>query len=186
MAVATNKLTDTTGIQLNRDAFVVIIKTEWNAHVTDVLEEGCIKVLDANNISHKTLLVPGAFEIPFTIHKYWQVLKETEEDDLLDEDFLVEIEKIENYTPKEIHFPDAFIALGCVIKGDTPHFEYVCQGVTQGMMHLNTTLPVPILNGILTVHDQMQADERTGGRNGHKGEECAAAAIKMIALSQSL
>ena len=185
MAVAGNKLTDTTGILLKRDAFVVIIKTEWNAHVTDLLEDGCVKVLDANNVSHKTLLVPGAFEIPFTINKYWQVQKELEEDDLLDEDFLVEIEKIENFNSKEIHFPDAFIALGCVIKGDTPHFEYVCQGVTQGMMYLNTTLPVPVMNGILTVHDQIQADERIGGRYGHKGEECAAAAIKMIVLSQS-
>ena len=107
MAVATNKLTDTTGIQLNRDAFVVIIKTEWNAHVTDLLEEGCVKILDANNISHKTILVPGAFEIPFTINKYWQILKEKEEDDLLDEDFLVEIDQVENFTPKEINFPDA-------------------------------------------------------------------------------
>jgi len=185
MAIAADKLTDTSGIQLNWDAFVVIIKTEWNDHVTDLLEEGCIKVLDANNISHKTLLVPGAFEVPFTINKYWQALKDKEEDDLLDEDFLVEIEKIEKFTPKEIHFPDAFIALGCVIKGSTPHFDYVCQGVTQGIMHLNTNLPVPILNGILTVHDQVQADERTGGRHGHKGKECAAAAIKMIALSRS-
>ena len=85
-----------------------------------------------------------------------------------------------------IKLPDAFIALGCVIRGDTPHFEYVCEGVTQGIMNLNITLPVPIIYGVLTVNNQVQADERLGGSHGHKGEEAAAAAIKMIAFSQSI
>jgi 6,7-dimethyl-8-ribityllumazine synthase len=75
--------------------------------------------------------------------------------------------------------------LGCVIKGDTPHFDYVCAGVTQGIMQLNTTLPVPTIFAVLTVDNEEQAKERMGGKHGHKGEEAAAAAIKMMALVDS-
>ncbi len=176
MAVSTDKLTDTTGIQL-KDAFVVIVKTEWNAHVVDVLEEGCIKILKGNGVNYKTVIVPGAFEIPFAVNKYWQSLMDAEPD-------FFETKKTQAAI-KEIKYPDAFIALGCVIKGDTPHFDYVCAGVTQGIAQLNITLPVPVIYGLLTVNSQIQADERMGGRHGHKGEEAAAAAIKMIALSES-
>ena len=159
MAVSNDKLIDTTGIRL-KDAFVVMVKTEWNAHVTDILQEGAIQVLEENGVKHNTLCVPGAIEIPFAIKHYF-----------------------ENCGTKR---PDAFIALGCVIKGDTPHFDYVCTGVMQGVIRLNLTLQVPVIFGVLTVFDQMQADERTGGRHGHKGKEAAAAAIKMISLSASI
>ena len=159
MAVSNDKLTDTTGIRLKKDAFVIIVKTEWNEHVVSLLEEGCTKVLKENNVGFRVITVPGAFEIPFAVKHCWDRAEDLK--------------------------PDAFIALGCVIRGDTPHFDYVCSGVTQGIMDLNISLPVPVLYGVLTVNDQMQADERTGGRHGHKGGECAAAAVKMIALSQS-
>ena len=164
MAISSNNLTDTTGIQLTKDAFVVIVKTEWNDHVISILEDGCKKVLDLQGVSYKVLEVPGAFEIPFAINKYWSIAT----------------------TNQGERLPDAFIALGCVIRGDTPHFDYVCEGVTQGIMNLNITLPVPVIYGVLTVNNQLQADERLGGSHGHKGTEAAAAAIKMIALSQSL
>jgi len=65
------------------------------------------------------------------------------------------------------------------------HFDYVCNSVTDGITHLNVTLPVPVIFGVLTVNTLEQADERIGGKHGHKGEEAAATAIKMIALSQS-
>jgi 6,7-dimethyl-8-ribityllumazine synthase len=185
MTVSTNKLTDTTGIQLT-DAFVVIVKTEWNAHVVDVLEEGAIKLFKDKGVAFKTLTVPGAFELPFAVNNYWQNLKELEEEDLLDEEFLLEIEKLDKFKPKKIKFPDAFIVLGCVIKGDTPHFDYVCAGVTQGIMQLNTSLPVPTIYGVLTVDNEEQAAERMGGKHGHKGQEAAAAAIKMMALVDAL
>ena len=81
--------------------------------------------------------------------------------------------------------PDAFIALGCVIRGGTPHFEYVCKAVTEGVMQLNLLLPVPTIFGILTVDNEEQAKERIGGIHGHKGEEAAVTAIKMIAVNQS-
>ena len=164
MGISNKNLTDTTGIQLTKDAFVVIIKTEWNEHVVSLLEEGCKKVLEENQIEFIVITVPGAFEIPFAVKKYWT-------------------NSSENRNAKT---PDAFITLGCVIKGDTPHFEYVCEGVTQGIMNLNISLPVPVIYGILTVNNQLQADERIGGKHGHKGEEAAAAAIKMIAFSQSI
>jgi 6,7-dimethyl-8-ribityllumazine synthase len=72
-----------------------------------------------------------------------------------------------------------------VIKGDTPHFEYVCRAATDGIVQLNLQLPIPTIFGVLTVNTQEQAEERIGGKHGHKGEEAAATAIKMIALSQS-
>ena len=178
MAISSSNLTDTTGIQLTKGAFVVIVKTEWNAHVVDLLQEGCLNIFARNNIDYKIIEVPGAFEIPFAIQKYWASKKQTVE--------LDEIGSIEGFPNRSsVKIPDAFIALGCVIRGDTPHFEYVCEGVTQGIMNLNISLPVPVIYGVLTVNNQLQADERLGGKHGHKGEEAAAAAIKMIALSQS-
>ncbi|HSN62197.1 MAG TPA: 6,7-dimethyl-8-ribityllumazine synthase [Ferruginibacter sp.] len=161
MANSSPQIFDTAGIQLKKDACVVIVRTEWNAHVVDKLEEGCIKILKENNIAIKQITVPGAFEIPFAIKDYWEKTK---------------------YNDCK---PDAFIALGCVIKGDTPHFEYVCNAVTDGVLQLNLQLPLPSIFGVLTVNTQEQADERTGGIHGHKGEEAAAVALKMIALSQS-
>ncbi len=185
MAVSAQNLTYTTGIQL-KDAFVVILKTEWNAGIVDELENGCIRILKENKVAFKTITVPGAMELPFAVNKYWQHVKELEEDDLLDEEFLLEIEKLDKFKPKKIVFPDAFITLGCVIKGDTPHFDYVCAGVTQGIMQLNTSLPIPTIFGVLTVSDNEQANERIGGKHGHKGEEAAAAAIKMMAMVDGL
>jgi len=160
MAVGSSEIFDTSGIRINKNAFIVIVRTEWNAHVVDLLEEGCLKVLGEKNVRTRIIVVPGAFEIAFAIKNYWEKYGVTE-------------------------LPDAFIALGCVIRGDTPHFEYVCNAVTQGIVQLNFLLPVPTIFGILTVNDQVQADERTGGRQGNKGEEAAATALKMISL-QSL
>ncbi|MFZ1529199.1 MAG: 6,7-dimethyl-8-ribityllumazine synthase [Ferruginibacter sp.] len=159
MSQSTSNIFETTGIRLPADAFVVIVRTAWNAHVVDVLEQGAKKVLEENGVAHQVLEVPGAVEIPFAIKSYWE--------------------------HQQQKTPAAFIALGCVIRGDTPHFDYVCNSVTDGITQLNILLPVPTIFGILTVNDQLQADERTGGRLGHKGEEAAATAIKMIALKES-
>lgn len=150
-----------TGIP-DRNACIVIVRTEWNAAVVDELESGCKKVLKAQEVNNiKVLTVPGAFEIPFGIKSYWEMNRSMDV------------------------FPSAFIALGCVIRGDTPHFDYVCKAVTDGVVQLNLLLPVPTIFGILTVDNQQQADERIGGRHGHKGEEAAITALKMIALQNS-
>ena len=147
------------GIPLLQDAFVIIVKTEWNAHIIDRLEEGCIKVLTESGVQSKTIVVPGAFEIPFVIKTLHANSSQT---------------------------ADAFIALGTVIKGDTPHFDYVCKGITDGVMQLNLSLDVPTIFGVLTVNTEQQAEERIGGIHGHKGEEAATTAIKMIALQRSI
>ena len=74
---------------------------------------------------------------------------------------------------------DAIIVLGSVIRGETPHFDYICQGVTQGIAQLNATNDIPIVYGLLTTNDLQQAKDRSGGRLGNKGDECAVVAIKM-------
>jgi 6,7-dimethyl-8-ribityllumazine synthase len=146
------------GIQQLKDALVVLVKTEWNAGIIDELEAGCKRVLDQYGVSHQTLVVPGAVEIPFAIRQ----------------------------SRASSHAATAYIALGCVVRGDTPHFDYVCQSVTHGITELNLTLDVPVIFGVLTVNTQEQAEERIGGRHGHKGEEAAITALKMMALSQKL
>lgn len=156
MSANSNSLLNTTGIQLPKGACVVIVRTEWNPAIVDALEAGCKKILDANKVAYKVLNVPGAFEIPFGVKRYWEQYKYKDDK------------------------PHAFVALGCVLRGDTPHFDYVCKGVTDGIVQLNLTLPVPTIFGILTVDNQQQADERIGGRHGHKGEEAAITALKMI------
>ncbi len=147
------------GIPIVKGAFVVIIKTEWNALITNKLEEGCIKLFEENGIGWKTILVPGAFEIPYAVRMYRK---------------------------QGLPHADAFVAFGAVIKGDTPHFDYVCKGVTDGIVLLNNSIDVPTIFGILTVDNESQALERIGGKHGHKGEEAAITAIKMIHFSRSL
>jgi 6,7-dimethyl-8-ribityllumazine synthase len=146
---------------ISQDALVVLVKTEWNHEIVNELEKGCLAVLHEKLIKTKTLVVPGAVEIPFAVQLYWN-------------------------NAKKKNKPQAFITLGCVIRGDTPHFEYVCQAVTQGVSQLNVTLPVPTIFGVLTVDSDEQARERIGGRHGHKGEEAAVTAIKMMLLSEQL
>jgi len=158
MSENNTNILNTTGIQLPADACVVIVRTEWNAGTVDKLEAGCKAVLDKHHAGYKVIHVPGAFEIPFAIKKYWEQHKYKEDK------------------------PLAFIALGCVLRGDTPHFEYICQSVTSGITQLNLLLPVPTIFGVLTVDNQQQVDERTGGKHGHKGEEAAITALKMIAM----
>lgn len=158
MSTSSANLYDTTGLHLPKGACVVIVRTEWNGASIDKLEKGCIKVLDENNVHYKIITVPGAFEIPFSIRSYWDAHKYKEDK------------------------PHAFIAMACVIRGDTPHFDYVCKAVTDGVVQLNLSMPIPTIFGVLTVDNQQQIDERTGGEHGHKGEEAAVTALKMITL----
>ena len=141
---------------------MVIVRTEWNAAIVGALEEGCHRALEQAGVrNRKVITVPGAFEIPFGIKSYWEAHKYKDDR------------------------PCAFISLGCVLRGDTPHFDYVCKAVTDGVLQLNLSLPIPTIFGVLTVDNQQQADERIGGRHGHKGEEAAITAVKMISLLKS-
>ncbi|MGZ3882395.1 MAG: 6,7-dimethyl-8-ribityllumazine synthase [Flavisolibacter sp.] len=145
-------------IQQLKDVLVVLVKTEWNAQIVDELERGSLTIFNQYRIKTKTLVVPGAIEIPFAIQQY----------------------------SNSHNAISAFIALGCVIRGGTPHFEYVCQSVTQGVTQLNLSLPVPVIFGVLTLDNLEQAKERTGGIHGHKGEEAAITAIKMMILNKQI
>ena len=157
--VANSKLfQERKGIRQLANALVVLVKTEWNAAIVDELENGCKKILHSNGIRTKTIVVPGAVEIPFAIKQCWA----------------------------QTQVPAAFIALACVIRGETPHFEYVCQSVTSGISQLNISIEVPVIFGVLTVDNEDQAKERIGGKHGHKGEEAAITAIKMVLLNNHL
>src|ERR1700685_793605 len=151
----TTDLPDLTGVS------AVIIRTEWNDAIVGVLEQGCREVLDQAGIAYRVVTVPGAFEIPFMIRAYWDAHKYKDDR------------------------PRAFIALGCVLREDPPHFEYVCRAVTDGVLQLNMTLPVPTIFGVLTVDDQQQAGARIGGKRGQQGEEAAVTALKMISLQKN-
>jgi 6,7-dimethyl-8-ribityllumazine synthase len=160
--VSNSKLLDIDAGILKEDACIVMVRTEWNAAIVDELENGARRKLDELGVQKIGLItVPGAVEIPFGIKSYWDAKKY--QDDR----------------------PCAFIALGCVIRGDTPHFDYVCRAVTDGVLQLNLTLPVPVIFGVLTVDNEQQAMERIGGKHGHKGEEAAITALKMVTLNKS-
>ena len=118
-----------------------------------------MEIFSQYKIDYKVINVPGAFEIPFAIKNYWS---------------------------NSINKPSAFIALGCILQGDTPHFDYVCKAITEGVLQLNLTLPVPTIFGVLTVNNHQQASERIGGKQGNKGIESAITALKMIALQYAL
>ncbi len=146
------------GIQKLKDALIILVKTEWNASIVDELENGCRRIFELYDIKCKTVVVPGAVEISFAIKQAFLHTKKVK----------------------------AFVALGCVIKGDTPHFDYVCKSVTDGITALNLELPVPSIFGVLTVDNEEQASARIGGAHGHKGEEAALTALKMILLNNQL
>lgn len=134
-----------------------IVVTEWNNHITDALLAGAVKALTAAGVSEQSInirRVPGSFELVYGCAKM-----------------------------AENGYIDAIIALGCVIKGDTPHFDYICAGTTQGLVQLNTEGKIPVINGVLTVLTEEQAVERAGKMN--KGGEFALTAIKMVEFMHS-
>ncbi len=137
-----------------------IAVAEWNPEITEALLGGAVDTLkscSAGEEDIEILRVPGSFELPLA----GQLLASTG------------------------RF-DAVILLGCVIQGETRHFDFICQGVTQGTMDLNLKFNLPFVFGVLTTDDQQQALDRAGGRLGNKGTEAALTAIKMVALKNNL
>ena len=130
-----------------------IVATEWNKAITGKLVDGAVATLERYGVKHSNITlqeVPGSFEL---IYGCSQLSKSG----LL----------------------DAIIAIGCVIRGDTPHFDYICDAVTRGICQLNLEGSIPVVFGLLTVNTEAQAEERAGGSLGNKGEEFAITAIKM-------
>lgn len=138
---------------------VGIVVSEWNEVVTGSLLHGAKQTLINLGVAEcdiKVETVPGSFELIMGA----QLMTKTE--------------------------VDAVIVIGCVIRGDTPHFDYICEGTTYGLARLNATQSKPVIYGLITTNDMQQALDRCGGKMGNKGDECAVAAIKMIALSRKL
>jgi len=139
--------------------FTVLV-SKWNREVTASLEKGCIDRLIASGARLRNIkihYVPGSWE-------------------------LISASRM----ALDLTSTHAIIAIGCVIRGETPHFDYICQGLAKGLAHLSASQNVPIVFGVLTVDTLQQALDRCGGIHGNKGDEAAFTALEMIALSQSL
>lgn len=132
---------------------VAIVVAEWNGHITSALLDGALETFHKQGFDDSQIAVfhvPGAVELTFAASQ------------------LIESSAF-----------DAVIVFGCVIRGGTPHFDYVCQSVTQGITSLNADCDTPVIFGVLTVDNEQDALDRAGGRLGNKGSEAAEAAIKM-------
>lgn len=137
-----------------------IVVAEWNQEITFALAKGAVETLKKHGAKEDNIIlkyVPGSFELP------------------LGAQFLAEYGNV-----------DAVIILGCVIQGETRHFDYICEGVTQGTMNLNLKYNKPFIFGLLTTNNLQQAIDRSGGIHGNKGDEAAVTAIKMVHLKNSL
>jgi len=137
-----------------------IVVSDWNREVTHALLEGSINTLKKHGAKESHIVirhVPGSFELT------------------LGAQFLAEYDDL-----------DAVICLGCVIQGETPHFNYICQSVTQGITQLNLEYNIPFIFGVLTTLNPEQALERAGGKLWNKGDEAAVTAIKMAALQREM
>ena len=163
-SVATNlqKFSDTKlkDIPSAEDMRIGIVIAEWNKEITEVLYQGTYDTLLKHGVREENILkkyVPGSFELT------------------LGAQFMAEYSDA-----------DAVICLGCVIQGETPHFTYICQAVTQGITDLNLNYNIPFIFGILTTYNLQQARDRAGGKYGNKGSEAAIAAIKMVHLNRDM
>ena len=138
------------------DKKFAIVVGRWNSFVVEDLLEGALDCLKRHGIKEDQITIiraPGAFEIPLVVKKVAKAQK-----------------------------PDAIITLGAVIRGGTPHFEYVSGACTNGIASLNLELDIPVTFGVLTVDSIEQAIERAGCKAGNKGEEAAITALEMVNL----
>ena len=142
------------------DFRIGIVVSEWNEQITLNLLKGAETALIDNGVSPENLLikfVPGAFELPLGCQL---MLEKTD--------------------------VDGIIAIGVVIQGETKHFDFVCSGTTQGIMDVNLKYGKPVAFCVLTDNTLQQSIDRSGGKHGNKGTECAVACLKMIGLKRSL
>jgi 6,7-dimethyl-8-ribityllumazine synthase len=137
-----------------------IVVSEWNSEITDALYQGAIQTLVKAGAHPENIHrhnVPGTFELP------------------LGAQYLLEFTEV-----------DAVICIGCVIQGETRHFDFICQAAADGIMQISLKYNQPVIFGVLTTNDMTQARERAGGRHGNKGDEAAITAIKMINYRRSI
>ncbi|NOY36044.1 MAG: 6,7-dimethyl-8-ribityllumazine synthase [Chlorobi bacterium] len=158
MATALHNLSDydPSEIPSGKGIRIGILVAEWNREITHKLAEGAITTLIQHGVDEQDIIlhhVPGSFELTKGA------------------DWMAQSRKV-----------DGVICLGCVIRGETPHFDYICQGVTRGITDLNLKYPLPFIFGVLTTETFEQAAERAGGKHGNKGIEAAVTVLKMIDL----
>jgi 6,7-dimethyl-8-ribityllumazine synthase len=155
MASSLHNLSEANGIiPSGKGKRFVVIVSEWNSEITQKLLNSAVDELQKQDVSVKNIIietVPGCFELPLAAQM-----------------------SAMNYNP------DAVICLGCVIKGETPHFDYVCQAATHGILQVGLSMKTPVIFGVLTVNTLEQALDRSGGKYGNKGIEAAHTALKMM------
>ncbi|MGD9993083.1 MAG: 6,7-dimethyl-8-ribityllumazine synthase [Salinivirgaceae bacterium] len=162
MATSLKNLSDY-NIQSVADASTMkfgIVVAEWNSEITEALYQGAYTTLLKHGAKEENIIrkyVPGTFELTLGA----QLIAQNTD-------------------------VDAVIVLGCVIQGETRHFDFICQGITQGITTLNMDYSMPFIFGVLTTDNQQQALDRAGGKHGNKGDEAAVTAIKMVSLQRSL
>ncbi|RZK83068.1 MAG: 6,7-dimethyl-8-ribityllumazine synthase [Pedobacter sp.] len=150
-----------TTIPNGKDFKIAIAVAEWNAEITGALYNGALETLLKHGVTEDNILsiaVPGSFEL-------------TSAADLL-------LQKHSDL--------DAVICLGCVIQGDTKHFDFICDAVANGITQVSVKHSKPVIFGVLTTNDQQQAIDRAGGKHGNKGDEAAITALKMADLAATL
>jgi 6,7-dimethyl-8-ribityllumazine synthase len=146
--------------KMPEDALVAIVVSEWNTEITTSLLNAAVATLKENGIKDDDIIVryvPGSFELPLGA----KLLLDNAE-------------------------PDAVICLGCVIQGETRHFDFICDSVANGIMTLGLEYNTPVIFGVLTPNNMQQAIDRAGGKHGNKGVEAAITALKLIALQYEL
>lgn len=162
MSSAQKNLSEVEGNQIpnGKGMRIGIVLSEWNSEITGSLFDGAIKTLVKNGVSKDDVIittVPGSFELT------------------LGSQFLCEDKTI-----------DAVIALGCVIQGETRHFDFICDAVAHGITNVSLKYNKPVIFGVLTPNDMQQAKDRSGGKHGNKGDEAAVTALKMVALKKGI
>jgi 6,7-dimethyl-8-ribityllumazine synthase len=161
MSSVNNNLSETKGSSVPNAAPYKfgIVWAEWNEEITGAMRDGAYRTLVSNGaLEHNIIVraVPGSFEL--TLGAQWMA----------------------EYT--EV---DAVICIGCVIQGETRHFDFICSAVAQGITDLNRKFAIPFVFGVLTPDNQQQAIDRAGGKYGNKGDEAAITAIKMLSVQDS-
>lgn len=136
---------------------IAIVVAEWNEHITFALRDGALKTLADLNIQSEDVsieYVPGTYELAMGAKIVAR------------------------------HKPDAIITIGCVIQGETPHFDYICQAASLGIMNAGLEANIPVIFGVLTTNNEEEALDRCGGKHGNKGDEAAFTAVKMAFLNK--
>ena len=151
---------DHTAVPDGSNYHIGVIAAEWNSEVTDALLKGAVDTLLEHGVKEENLIVrrvPGTFELSSAA------------DIMLDS-----------------QYPDAVICIGCVIQGETRHFEFICQAVSQGITNVAIKHECPVIFSVLTTDTMQQALDRAGGKHGNKGVEGAVTALKMLAFKESV